>query len=350
MLTDTFFWRRADAVPRQQEVRRQAVPERRFEDGSREPGSAGAWWLPAVSCYRPLPAHRDRSGGSVRIGYKDDADKGDKLELPCGRCVGCRLDRARAWSIRIGHEAQLWDANLFVTFDYSPAALPKSLSLEYRDFQGFMKRLRRRVSGVSLLNGQRPIRFFVAGEYGKRFGRPHWHAILFNCWMPDQVRYINGTYRSQLMEDLWDRGNCVIGDVTARSAAYVAGYTLAKAHSRAEDYEDVVDPATGEVFARRPEFVVMSRRPGIGGAWYDRFGGDLFPGDRAVQDGQEYKVPRYYTEKFKRSADPGVIEALLEKRYQRSQEVPREESSEERRAVREAVSVARVHRFGERSH
>lgn len=276
----------------------------------------------------------------MAIGYRL-AGEGDKLELPCGRCVGCRLDRAREWSIRITHEAQLHDSNLFVTLDYAPAHLPESHSLEYRDFQLFLKRLRKEVG---------PVRYFVSGEYGSRFKRPHWHTILFGCRMPDAQRLYNGTFRSTLMERVWQKGRAVIGEVTPQSAAYVAGYTQKKQYGRAarEAYEDVVNVRTGELTSRRPEFCRMSLRPGIGAEWYRRFGSDVFPGDRAVQDGKELKPPRFYFKKFQKS-NPMMAEEVAYRRYEKALAVPREESSAERRAAKEECMLARERLYGERA-
>lgn len=255
------------------------------------------------------------------------------------------------WSIRIMHEAQLYDSNLFVTLTYASEFLPASLSLEYVDFCNFMKRLRKRLGGVSLSpDGRRPIRFFVAGEYGGKTGRPHWHAILFNARFSDQSRLANGTWRSSICEDLWSRGNVVIGDVNVRSAAYVAGYTLKKVHGAeaADHYEDVVNLRTGEVSSRRPEFVVMSRRPGIGAWWYEKFGSDLFPMDQAVMhEGKRFKVPRYYWNKFKDNGDAGVVEEIVLRRELRALD-SRAESTPERRAVREELAIRRSAMFGER--
>lgn len=257
------------------------------------------------------------------------------------------------------HEAQLWDANRFVTLDYAPEHLT-SWSLRYRDFQLFMKRLRKAVSGVSPAPvpendprfGTRPIRFFVAGEYGAKFRRPHWHALLFNCRFEDEVRFVNGTSRSAQAESIWQLGNVVIGEVTPASAAYVAGYTLSKVYGPAalEHYEDLVDSCTGEVSSRRPEFIVPSRAPGIGAWWYERYSSDLFPRDRAVAEGREFKVPRYYWNKFQREGDPSAVEAIHDGRYERSRAIPLEERSESRRAVRAELATARLMLNMERSH
>lgn len=295
-----------------------------------------------MACFHPLSAYRDRDGGAPRIGRRP-SEEGDRFELPCGTCIGCRKDRARAWSLRIMHEAQSWDRNLFVTLSYSDDFLPRSLSLEYSDFQKFMKRLRRRFDGVSSDRaGKRPIRFFCAGEYGSLYQRPHFHAVLFNTSFPDLVRLYNGSFRSSALEEIWGKGACHIGELTAESAAYVAGYTVDKQYGKVE-YDDVVDRETGEVFSRRPEFCSMSRRPGIGSDWFERFSADLFPHDFAIDpEGRKWKVPRYYRDRFEATADAGVVEDIRFRRYQRAAAVDREESSERRRGDREEVAWARV--------
>lgn len=303
-----------------------------------------------MSCFRPVPAYVDRAGGKPVISYggrrpdgRRAGELGDRLELPCGHCRGCLKDRARSWSLRVMHEAQLYDSNLFVTLDYAPEFLPSSRSLEYSDFQGFMKRVRRRLVGDRVApDGRRAIRFFVSGEYGSLYGRPHWHAVLFNTRFGDEVRFVNGTYRSGLAQDLWGKGQVVIGTVTPQSAAYVAGYTLSKVYGDGSEdhYEDVVNVATGELSSRRPEFCVMSRKPGIGSWWFERFGSDLFPHDFAVMHGSRHKVPRFYFDRYREYAESQIVEGICEARRLRAAAVDPSENSDERRAVREAAVVA----------
>lgn len=289
-----------------------------------------------MACHKPLGAYK-APDGSIKIG-RGAIDPGHLLELPCGQCVGCKKDRARAWSLRIGHEAQLWDSNYFVTLDYAPEHL-RSLSLEYVDFQLFLKRLRKKFKGhMPGPNGDYPIRFFVAGEYGARYRRPHWHCILFNLLLTDLKRFQNDTLQSDVMDDLWGKGRVVIGSVTPQSAAYVAGYVNKKVYGQGSSdyYEDVVDVNSGEVFKRRPEFVVMSLKPGIGAWWYDRYKKDLFTHDVAVRDGKKYKVPRYYFERFKKDpSNAARAEEIEYERYLKSQAMPVEEKSLDRRMVKE---------------
>lgn len=296
-----------------------------------------------MSCYRPLEAYRSVPGGEVWIG-PDPTRSGRALQLPCGRCVGCRLDRARAWSVRIVHESKLYEWNWFVTLTYRDEDLPKSRSLEYPHFQGMLKRLRARVDGDREgPGGRKPLRFFVAGEYGPRTLRPHFHAVLFNLRLPDARVMHNGSYSSKLLEEVWNRGSVDVQNLTQERASYVSGYALKKLRGRGRYYEDVVDGSTGEIFPRRKEFIEMSRRPGIGRWFYDRYGSDLFPLDFAIVDGKRNKVPRYYWEMFRRSADGGLVEQLEEARFERAS-LRRDESTPERLALREEYSEAMLGR------
>lgn len=271
------------------------------------------------------------------IGY-DPTRSGRSMQLPCGRCVGCRLDRARAWSVRILHEAKLYPTTWFCTFTYRDEDLPKSLSLEYGDFQSMMRRLRDRVRGeVAGPKGGYPLRFFVAGEYGTLRCRPHFHAMLFNLRTRDEVRLENDSFRSKILEDVWQKGSVDLKLLTARRASYVSGYALKKIRSRGMFYEDVVDSSTGEVLRRRKEFIEMSRRPGLGAWFYERFKGDLFPLDYAIVEGKRNKVPRYYWERFRREADGVKVEVLENARYERA-ELRRWDSTPERLSQREEYS------------
>lgn len=195
----------------------------------------------------------------------------------------------------------------------------------------------------------RPIRFFVAGEYGARNERPHFHAILFNCRFPDLEEVKPGFWLSKTADRLWEKGTTLIGSASLETAAYVAGYTLDKVYGApAVGHYDVVDRSTGELLGRRrPPFVEMSNRPGLGAWWYERFGADLFPSDHAVQEGKAYKVPRYYWERFKRTADPRLVEEIAYKRELKARENP-EESRPARRAVKEEHAKLRIAAFRKR--
>lgn len=226
------------------------------------------------------------------------------FSIPCGQCMGCRLDKAREWATRLSHEAQLHEENAFLTLTFSDEHLPLTNSVDVRDVQLFMKRLRKSL-------GDRLVRFFACGEYGDRTYRPHYHLILFGHQFPDLVpwrRTGSGylVYRSAQLEKLWPYGHCEVGSVTTQSAGYVARYVTKKVHGDDEQARQhylrgyAVNPETGEerVWYVRREFIVMSRRPGIGDAWFEKYSSDAFPSDFVVIDGVKTPVPRYYSKKL----------------------------------------------------
>lgn len=306
-----------------------------------------------MSCYHPIPAYQ-QDNGSISLS-KDSS--GRFLEFGCGTCIGCRLSRASSWAVRCMHEASLYSCNSFVTLTYADEKLPRYGSLDYSHVQYFLKRLRKSYRGIDASpSGKFPIRFFMAGEYGSQSARPHYHMLLFNFWFRDCSGFGTDTYTSVDCERLWPHGQSLIGSVTAASAAYVARYSLKKVMGRqaSESFYSWVDAKTGEVCETRPEFCVMSRRPGIGAWWLDKYLSDVLPRDYALVDGFKGKVPRYYMEAFRakewsHGLDSVTIEEVKEARYAKLKEMPLVERSDARRVVQEAVKIAEVHHhFGER--
>lgn len=232
--------------------------------------------------------------GGVK-GLTKDARKAlshlSKVTVPCGKCVDCRLSYARDWSVRCMHELQTSEfGGCFVTLTYDDAHLPADHSLHYEDFQLFMHKLRNRYPRV---------RFFMCGEYGDGFGRPHFHAILFNVVFPDLVFHkVEGRvrlYRSDELARIWANGFVTVGAVTRHSASYVARYSLKKiTGSAAGSAYQFVIPETGEVVDREPPFSGQSLKPGIGFDWFMKYHSDVFPVDNVVVDGKRFPVPRYY--------------------------------------------------------
>jgi hypothetical protein len=202
--------------------------------------------------------------------------------------MGCRLSRSRQWAIRCVHEAQAHAENCFITLTYSDDNIPDDRSLRVRDFQLFLKRLRR--------NTANRIRFYHCGEYGELYGRPHYHALIFGHDFPDKLLWNTSNnlplYRSATLEQLWTMGYSSIGEVTFQSAAYVARYLLKKiTGDPAQEHYEYVNPETGEVTQRKPEYTTMSRRPGIGRAWLDKYLSDVYPDDFIVIKGVKMPVP-----------------------------------------------------------
>ena len=135
-----------------------------------------------MPCFGPLVAYYaaevSESGKRRLVFDKRHSHSGVKIQLPCGQCIGCRLERSRQWAIRCMHEKSLYSLSSFLTLTYDDDHLPPNGTLVKRDFQLFMKRLRWEMGDG--------IRFFACGEYGDGNLRPHYHALLFNVDFPDK--------------------------------------------------------------------------------------------------------------------------------------------------------------------
>lgn len=235
--------------------------------------------------------------------------------------------------MRIVHEASLWDDNCFITLTYREEAdctkeqrkkglfKPKDGSLNKVHFQKFIKRLRKRYS--------QKIRYYHCGEYGDQLQRPHYHACLFNLQFDDleQIGISNGipVYTSQTLEDLWSYGFVTVGELNFETAAYTARYCMKKVTGkRAHDYYLRCDEY-GVAYWLEPEYTTMSRRPGIGKDWYEKYAGDVHPSNEVPVPGRGVfkKVPRYY-EKLLEREDPVLHGQIIEDRKEYIRKNPEE--------------------------
>lgn len=309
-----------------------------------------------MPCFKPLKGYRSKdrnpSGKRSIVFSKGEAYADMPLEISCGQCIGCRLERSRQWAVRIMHEASLYPDNCFITLTYSEDKLPPGGSLRVEDFQKFMKRLREDVSSNKkspLYSPDRRIRFFHCGEYGEQTMRPHYHACLFNFDFADKVHYQtrndHQVYRSPKLEELWQDGISEIGTLTFESAAYVARYICKKVTGkRAEDHYMILDHTTGEIVDRRPEYVTMSRRPGIGKAWLEKFQSDVFPHDFVVlKRGDKFikcRPPKFYSTQFELSNFDDYQKLKARREVRGSKHL--EDQTHERLMVREEVQFERL--------
>ena len=276
-----------------------------------------------MACFNPVPACRYEDG-SVRMVSGRKGEAGSFL-LPCGRCQGCRLESSRQWAVRCVHEASLWPKNSFVTLTYSPEHLPPGGSLHYRDFQLFIKRLRKSETVYGKRDGRRivvsrpTIRFFMCGEYGETYGRAHYHALLFN-YRPEDLVPINKTlFDSPKLAKLWRHGAVTVGDVTWQSASYVARYIFDKLNGELgrDKYAVSVDD-DGVITFRDSEFCQMSRRPGIGAGWFERFHRELWASDSVVIDGREQKIPKFYDKRMRKQREVDFAEIVANREFRAS--------------------------------
>lgn len=286
-----------------------------------------------MSCYHPLAAWKCADGGVVFVNSLRRNDIVQRIDLPCGQCIGCRLRRARDWAVRVMHEAQTHEKSCFVTLTYDDEHLPGNGSLVYRDFQLFMKKIR------AFTNVK--VRFFMCGEYGPENLRPHYHACLFGVDFKED-RVAAGTsgsgekyYESARLSRIWNKGRVSVQALNMTTAAYTARY--------------IVDKVTGneaEKFygGREPEFMRCSLKPGIGYEWFLKFGmGDVYRHDKAVISGGRMEVapPKYYDKLYRRTDKSVKIDEWEHKRQLRAK-AAFTDNTEERLKVREIVQKARI--------
>jgi len=229
------------------------------------------------------------------------------------------------------------EKNCFVTLTYNNENLPKNGTLVKRDVQLFMKKLRKKL--------KHKIRYYYCGEYGEKFARPHYHLILFNHDFDDKKlwKQIKETrlYESPELTKIWGKGFCTVGDVTFESAAYVARYITKKVTGeQASDYYSTLDTETGELHSILSEFTDMSRRPGIGWAWFKKYTKDIFPGDFAVVRGRKMKPPKYYSNLLE--IDRPNLHAEVKARRKASAKRRASDNTTDRLKVKEKIQNAKL--------
>lgn len=269
---------------------------------------------------------------------REHGESHEIVTLPCGRCIYCVMRKSGDWALRCVHEMGFWDTGCFLTLTYATHKLvyrnPDSAdkaTIVKKHFQDFMKRLREHITRKE--NGHE-IKYFACGEYGDKTERPHYHSLVFG-WKPSDLEPVPnnpGTtdplYDSKTVEKLWGHGRVRIGTLTARSAAYVARYTVKKQYGEFGEREY-------ELTGRIPPFLLCSQ--GIGRDYFLRWRADIYPSDFIVdeEDFRRHAVPRFY-DKLLEAADLKQYEAVKRKRREKqSANYKPEENTALRLQVRE---------------
>lgn len=291
-----------------------------------------------MTCFAPLDAQIlpavGRKQKTVKVLRKGSPYR--NADLPCGRCIGCRVEKSREWAIRCTHEASMHDANAFLTLTYNPENMPDGETLVPADLTDFVKKLRNKLRSEE---EETPIRYFGCGEYGDKLKRPHYHILIFGYGFPDKTYWTrsNGLklYRSEFLEEVWDKGHSLIGDMTFESAAYCARYVCKKitGEKKNEHYQ-----------GKEPEFVRCSNRPGLGKTWYDQYYRDLYPKDFITHKGKKFRVPRYYDRLYKNGIGKRSWK-LIEYKREKNREKYETENTPERLLAKEKCAIARYRRL-----
>lgn len=283
-----------------------------------------------AECFRPIKGYRGPRGRIVDSPVAGFYDR--HITTSCGQCKGCRKEHARQWAVRIMHEAQMHQANSFVTLTYDDEHLPAHGGLHIRDWQLFAKRFRKKFG---------PFRFYHCGEYGDSGGRPHYHVCLFGHDFSGDRKFYkihkgNRLYVSAELESVWGKGFAPIGDLTFGSATYVARYTLKKLRGKLDKFYGL----------HLPPYSTMSRNPGIGASWLEKFGDQVYPRDEVISGGRPQRPPKYYDLRW----HDGLENEYAALKARRAKKVNRDPAEDEypRINVREEVEEANANFYGAR--
>ena len=151
--------------------------------------------------------------------YIDVCGVSTPVSVPCGKCVPCLVNKRSDWSFRLEQEHRVSKTAHFVTLTYDAKHLRTDGSLEKRDLQLYLKRLRK---NESVNYGNQRLRYYAVGEYGTHGGRPHYHILLFNATDENTIRK---AWRDSKGKPI---GIVHVGKVEAASIAYVTKYIIQK--------------------------------------------------------------------------------------------------------------------------
>lgn len=271
-----------------------------------------------------MPCYQPKDARLVLSNAKHDLGKHPPERLNCGRCHGCKREKARQWTIRLRHEHALHEKAEAITLTYNDNHLPDGNQLVKKHFQTFLKRLRFQ-SGSS-------FRYFMCGEYGETSTkRPHYHCVFFGLDFADRYEWMHTgksiQYRSPFLETLWRHGFATTGEVDRNTLSYISGYVQKKIYGAEfqAEYFDRVVPSTGEITqeARLPPYSQMSLRPGIARDWIEKYHREVYPSDFIVLDGHRFKPPGYY-DRWLSEHDPELWDQVRSTRAEASAERPKE--------------------------
>lgn len=235
-----------------------------------------------MQCVNPIsvrnPAIDDFIGWQIDLdGNYINPESGEvippRIKVPCGRCIVCQNNRREAWAARLELESRTAAVTYFITLTFNEDSVPEEIRVE--DLQKFFKRLRK----------FHRLRYFACGEYGGRFGRPHYHAVVFLERFEDLPVFRNH------VQTAWPYGFVQVSLATRERFAYVAKYTV----------KTILDLPPGV----KAPFATMSRRPGIGSKYFSDI--QVFRHDiLLLEGGKTAPLPRYFLDKLPESEQVSI--------------------------------------------
>lgn len=190
------------------------------------------------------------------------------MQVPCGKCYACLINKSRDWFVRIHFESKVWQRAYFITLTYDSRFCDGNVHKEH--LQKWFKRFRK--AGFE-------FKYFAISEYGPATQRPHYHVILLT----------NDRLTPEDIRKSWKKGFITISNINSQRIYYCTRYM-----SRKETH----------VEGRNDNFMLSSRRPALGLGFFERSLKkhlDQLTPQTLYIDGVSYRVPRYYLNKLDRS-------------------------------------------------
>lgn len=211
--------------------------------------------------------------------------------FPCGKCYYCKAQRRAEWCFRLSFESYHSKHTSFITFTYDDENLPFLDNGSPTLFPDHLSKLIK-----DLRNSGYKFKYYCVGEYGGKFGRPHYHGIFFS---EDDIYFSH----------FWHRGS--VKEESPRSMAalhYIGKYHIVP-KTRAQDINQPKQP-----FSR------MSKR--LGAAYVDQY---INKNTGEIEDvpftisfnNYRYPLPRYYRKKLMMPSDQDFTYYIdyIEKKY-----------------------------------
>lgn len=269
------------------------------------------------------------------------------IEIACGQCIECRLSKARQWGQRADKEAATSDKpSWFITLTYEEKYLKwgtkkinkitgevtEESTINKRDIQLWMKKIRKKY-------GQ-GIKYMICGEYGPKTKRPHYHGIIIGLEIKDikQKKYTK-YLESKELEKTWGKGHITIAKYQFEVANYTAGYILKKQTGQ-KKYDH-----------KETEFLLTSRRPGLGKKWFDENYKKVYENDEVfikTNKGVIKTQPNGYYDKLLKKIDEELYNQTKQKRVETAlaKYKPKQELSEYEQDIVRSDNSEQKHKKG----
>lgn len=274
-----------------------------------------------MACSNPFKLRKEDIKQSIRPNHSDfelnalrrSFNEQSYYNIPCGRCLNCRVDRQNELVDRAEYEYIKYGCGAFVTFTYddfhnfqNAFINSKTGELQYtinkKDGKDFLNRLNKLVHQDNKKTGYNPLcrkdyKYIITHEYGDKFNRNHIHCLFFG---------LDFAYCERLFWRAWNfQGSIEVGPIKNGGIPYCVKYISDMQFGKEKFYKYIYNGLTAPC---------SSHSLGLGE--------DLYKGQLKYINshngcyrwhGVDRPVPSYYKNKFRIISD--LQQDKYEKRY-----------------------------------